>query len=235
MEFLVLGCNCGGATTRTRPAPGSSCLTYRHGRRQCPEKRAKEPVAPRRQGATFGSLFFPKRKPGMSVGHRLTATALVLTGLGVTVWASGSIRSGSAQEAAGGPSGMTAAEAITAHETATEGPAQPIPFNHRFHTTELQLQCRYCHTSTDRSQVASMPEMQVCMGCHLIAGNGLEPIDRLREMSQNGQPVQWERVYKLPEFVQFFHEPHLRNEIQCQECHGPVESMDRVYQYRHCS
>ncbi|MEE9207999.1 MAG: cytochrome c3 family protein [Gemmatimonadota bacterium] len=167
----------------------------------------------------------------MSVGHRLTGAVLVLIGLGVTVWASGSIRLGTAQEAAGGPSGMTAAEAITAHETATEGPAQPIPFNHRFHTTELQLQCRYCHTSTDRSQVASMPEMQVCMGCHLIAGSGLEPIDRLREMSRNKEAVQWERVYKLPEFVQFYHEPHLRNDIQCQECHGPVESMDRVYQY----
>ena len=47
------------------------------------------------------------------------------------------------------PTGQTADEAIAAHEAATQGPEQPIPFNPRFHTQELQMQCEYCHGSSD--------------------------------------------------------------------------------------
>ncbi|NNK47724.1 MAG: cytochrome c3 family protein, partial [Gemmatimonadetes bacterium] len=53
--------------------------------------------------------------------------------------------------------GQTADEAIAAHENATEGPEQPIPFNHRFHTQELQMQCEYCHGSSDQTAIAVMP------------------------------------------------------------------------------
>ena len=37
-------------------------------------------------------------------------------------------------------------------------------------------------------------------------------------------------MHKLPEFVQFSHKAHVRN-LECQDCHGPVEEMDRVYQW----
>jgi hypothetical protein len=68
------------------------------------------------------------------------------------------------------------------------------------------------------------------MGCHRIVGAQLEPIQELRGYWDRGEPVPWERVYKVPDFVQFPHDAHIRNELSCAECHGAVESMDRVSQ-----
>lgn len=125
--------------------------------------------------------------------------------------------------------GMTAQEAIDAHAAATEGPEQPIPFNHRFHVREIGMQCAYCHGGVQSSSVAPIPSVDLCMGCHRIVGAQLVPIQDLRGYWDRGEPVPWERVYKVPDFVQFPHEAHLRNEVACSECHGPVEDMDRVY------
>ena len=122
-------------------------------------------------------------------------------------------------------------QAIYAHENATRGPEQPIPFNHRFHVGDLQIDCQYCHIGTERSVSGVVPSMDICMGCHTIAGTGLPPIEQLREMYRNGERVEWKWVNKLPEFVQFSHKAHLRNDVECAECHGPVEEMDRVYQW----
>lgn len=127
--------------------------------------------------------------------------------------------------------GLTAQEAITAFHADTRGPDQPIPFNHRFHSGELEIDCLYCHTGTDRSQTGIMPPLEICMGCHRIAGGGLDPVEELRGRWERGEPVSWEWVYKLPEFVQFNHAPHLRNGVECEECHGPVEETDRIYQW----
>lgn len=122
-------------------------------------------------------------------------------------------------------------QAIDDHLNASRGPEQPIPFNHRFHTTDLQIDCMYCHTGTERSASGIVPPTEVCMGCHLVAGSGLPPVERLRGYAQNSEPIPWKWVNKLPEFVQFSHRAHLRNAIECAACHGPVEEMDRVYQW----
>ena len=124
--------------------------------------------------------------------------------------------------------GMTAVEAIEAHAAATDGPVQPIPFNHRFHVQEIGMQCAYCHGGTESSPVATMPAVATCMGCHLIVGAQLEPIQDLRGYWNSDEGIPWERVYKLPDFVQFPHDAHIRNDLACAECHGAVEEMDRV-------
>lgn len=122
--------------------------------------------------------------------------------------------------------------AIRMVRNAKKGPAQPIPFSHHFHVTMLQMSCEYCHTNSRHSEVAVMPPLATCMGCHRTVGSGLPPIDTLRAYSQRNQPVPWVRVYKIAEFVQFKHQPHLRNDLQCQTCHGPVQDMDRVYKFQ---
>lgn len=124
--------------------------------------------------------------------------------------------------------GMTPEEAIEAHASATEGPEQPIPFNHRFHVREIGMQCAYCHGGVESSAIAPIPPVELCMGCHRIVGAQLEPVQELRGYWDRGEPIPWERVYKLPDFVQFPHEAHIRNDLDCAECHGPVEDMDRV-------
>lgn len=45
------------------------------------------------------------------------------------------------------------------------------------------------------------------------------------------QPIEWMRVHKLPDFVAFDHRPHIAADVACQNCHGPVERMDRVRQF----
>jgi hypothetical protein len=44
------------------------------------------------------------------------------------------------------------------------------------------------------------------------------------------QPIVWNRVHALPSFVYFDHRAHVRVNIACQQCHGPVETMERVRQ-----
>jgi hypothetical protein len=129
------------------------------------------------------------------------------------------------------PPGITAQEAIDAFYAATRGPDQPLPFNHRFHAGELQIECLYCHSGTDVSQTGIMPPVEICMGCHRVAGEGLEPIDALRGYWESGTPIEWEWIYKLPEYVQFKHAAHVRNNVDCTECHGPVKETDRLYQW----
>jgi hypothetical protein len=43
-------------------------------------------------------------------------------------------------------------------------------------------------------------------------------------------PIAWVRVHKLPDFVYFDHRAHVNAGVVCQQCHGPVETMERVRQ-----
>jgi hypothetical protein len=43
-------------------------------------------------------------------------------------------------------------------------------------------------------------------------------------------PIAWVRVHNLPAFSCFDHRPHVHAGVTCQQCHGPVETMDRVRQ-----
>lgn len=130
-----------------------------------------------------------------------------------------------------GDSLLPAERAIQDHYDADRGPEQPIPFSHRWHAGELAMDCAYCHTDGRRTATVSMPSIELCMGCHQWVGRNLPPVGQLRSAWEEGQTIAWNRVYKLPEFVQFTHQPHLRNDVACQVCHGPVEEMDRVYKY----
>jgi len=49
---------------------------------------------------------------------------------------------------------------------------------------------------------------------------------------QRQRPVEWVRVHDLPDFVYFDHRAHVHAGVTCQECHGPVETMDRVRQFQ---
>lgn len=44
------------------------------------------------------------------------------------------------------------------------------------------------------------------------------------------RPIAWTRVHSLPDFVYFDHRAHVNAGVLCQQCHGPVESMERVRQ-----
>ena len=111
-------------------------------------------------------------------------------------------------------------------------PEQPIPFSHKLHAGDYKIPCMYCHTNVERSRHATIPAMNVCMNCHSIAGIDKPNIMKLTEVYNSGKPLEWERVHKIPEHVYFSHQWHIRKGFDCAVCHGPVETMERVYQYR---
>ncbi|MCC6587157.1 MAG: cytochrome c3 family protein [Bryobacterales bacterium] len=49
--------------------------------------------------------------------------------------------------------------------------------------------------------------------------------------NKKAQPIVWNRVHALPSFVYFDHRAHVRVGVACQQCHGPVEAMERVRQF----
>ncbi len=52
----------------------------------------------------------------------------------------------------------------------------------------------------------------------------------VRDVQKTPQPIAWTRVYRLPDFAYFNHSAHVNVGVACQQCHGPVETMDRVRQ-----
>jgi hypothetical protein len=109
---------------------------------------------------------------------------------------------------------------------------QPIPFSHRVHAGVNQIPCQYCHEYARRSQTAGVPPIRRCLGCHMKVGSEkpvLTPVTQpWTDSRQLPGQVAWQRVYTLPDFVHFAHRPHILAGVACQECHGPVETMDRV-------
>src|SRR5207244_1834675 len=50
----------------------------------------------------------------------------------------------------------------------------------------------------------------------------------LAKPDYRGAPIPWVRVFKVPEFTYFPHKAHVRADVACQDCHGPIERMPVV-------
>jgi hypothetical protein len=111
-------------------------------------------------------------------------------------------------------------------------PEQPIAFSHRVHAEENQIACLYCHANARRSSVAGIPSVERCMGCHKITAADKPEVQKLKEYWDRKEPIPWAKVTWMPDFVSFQHWPHIRAEVQCETCHGPVKTMDQVQQVK---
>jgi hypothetical protein len=105
---------------------------------------------------------------------------------------------------------------------------QPINFPHNVHAQTYKIDCQYCHADARRSEYAGLPSVERCMGCHKIVAADKPEIKKLAEYAAKQEPIPWTRVYKVPEFTYFPHKAHIRAEVRCQTCHGPVETMTTV-------
>jgi mono/diheme cytochrome c family protein len=127
-------------------------------------------------------------------------------------------------------------------------PTQPIAFSHELHAGQNLIDCNYCHTGVRKSKSANIPSANICMNCHSgiqnvggAAGVSTEiakiyaAIDynpETGEYGDNTQPIEWIRVHNLPDLAYFNHSQHVKvGGLECQTCHGPVETMEVVYQY----
>ena len=102
---------------------------------------------------------------------------------------------------------------------------QPIPFSHKHHVGDDGMDCRYCHTSVETSASAGMPSTGICLTCHSQLFRDAPALAPLHESLRTGKPVEWVRVYDLPDFVFFNHSIHVNKGVACVTCHGRVDQM----------
>ncbi len=109
-------------------------------------------------------------------------------------------------------------------------PAQPIKFSHRMHAGEMGMDCRYCHSNVETSHEANIPSTQTCMNCHATVLPDSDLLAPLRESFETGEPLEWVRVHKTPDYAYFDHAVHLRAGVGCASCHGRIDQMEVVRQ-----
>lgn len=102
---------------------------------------------------------------------------------------------------------------------------QPVPFSHKHHVKDDGIDCRYCHTTVEKSSSAGMPPTQVCMTCHSQIFKDAPLLEPIRESYLKNVPIHWNCVNQLPDFVYFNHSSHVKKGIGCVTCHGRIDEM----------
>ena len=118
------------------------------------------------------------------------------------------------------------------------GPDQPIAFPHTVHVEDQGIQCEFCHRNVTKGDAATVPAVEQCLFCHTtVTGEDHPEIAKLLEyggMDASGnmdpsatpQPIDWERVHRVPDHVQFAHEPHIRYFTQSED--GKAQAIQRA-------
>ena len=146
-------------------------------------------------------------------------------------------------------------------------PPQPFAFPHTVHAGSVEaggmgIQCEFCHRNVTKGAAATVPAVETCVFCHKqinpenLAGTtdvNLAEVQRVVDRFADGNPIDWERVHRLPDHVRFVHEAHIRFLTQgesrlaeiplggggslqlpmpvgqaCSVCHGDVATMTEV-------
>jgi hypothetical protein len=102
---------------------------------------------------------------------------------------------------------------------------QPIAFSHKKHVA-LGLGCPGCHESAAEKDEAGLPQAEKCMLCHKTMETENPEIKKLATLTRRGEKIKWVRLYRLPDFVFFSHANHLKAQVKCEACHGPVADRD---------
>src|SRR5271169_2882090 len=98
-------------------------------------------------------------------------------------------------------------------------PAGEVPFNHQIHAGQFKIPCLDCHAYADKSPSAGLPSGRKCMGCHKFVGKDKPEVQILAKRFEDGQPLRWERVFAVPDFIYFSHRVHVAAKVDCKECH----------------
>jgi hypothetical protein len=113
--------------------------------------------------------------------------------------------------------------ALAAGCSGSQDAVQPIAFVHRIHVAAEEIPCTDCHVGAEDAQHATIPVGEVCEDCHEEAVGESAEETKLVEMLASGQPIAWQRVHRLREYVRFSHRRHVvAGQILCETCHGEV-------------
>jgi predicted sugar kinase len=66
------------------------------------------------------------------------------------------------------------------------------------------------------------------MNCHAVTRIDKPEIQKVTAAFKGNLPIEWQRVYTLPDHVYFDHRPHVNAGVACQTCHGEVQTMEKV-------
>lgn len=108
---------------------------------------------------------------------------------------------------------------------------QPVPFGHEHHVAGLGIDCRYCHSFVEKSASAGIPPTATCINCHKLIWSDSPMLEPVRESFRTGKPLNWRKVYDLPDFVYFDHSIHVAKGVGCVSCHGRVDKMRLTAQF----
>lgn len=126
-------------------------------------------------------------------------------------------------------------------------PSQPIAFSHSTHACKLEIDCKYCHHSVEKSKHAGIPSVNICMNCHkdikkgpktgeaeiakIYEAAGWNVDKREYNVDQHGdrieKPIVWNKAHNLPDHVYFNHSQHVKvGGLECEQCHGDVRTYE---------
>jgi len=123
-------------------------------------------------------------------------------------------------------------------------PEQPVAFSHELHAGTLDMDCRYCHNTVEQAAMAAIPPTETCAGCHAVVRADSRKLEPVRRSFVEGTPIYkpdpndpttpaefgWVRVHMLPDYAYFDHSVHVSAGVGCEECHGRIDTMERVTQ-----
>ncbi len=73
------------------------------------------------------------------------------------------------------------------------------------------------------------------MNCHNVVGQDKEWVLVLKSYWEQGKPIPWVKVHRLPDFAYFDHSAHLnakdakgQAKVDCKNCHGDVAETEVV-------
>jgi hypothetical protein len=100
--------------------------------------------------------------------------------------------------------------------------------------------CMTCHRFVTASRKAILPELLEARKTNRVPQLVVSPeLQKLYDAlgldsklqpdpSKKPKPIAWLRVHNLPAFACFDHRAHTKAGVECQRCHGSVETMERV-------
>jgi hypothetical protein len=130
--------------------------------------------------------------------------------------------------------GHPSAEDPKKKETVPMPVKQPLPFSHKQHA-KLDLECNSCHPMEGTGRAGELPKAEDCMNCHQTIKKKSPAIQTLASYYKEDKPIPWVRVYKLPDFVFFGHKKHVDSKVDCETCHGPVQTRDTLWREKEIS
>jgi len=108
-------------------------------------------------------------------------------------------------------------------------PEQPVPFSHKHHVSGVGIDCRYCHTSVEKSATSGIPATEICMSCHTQIWADAPMLEPVRESYRTGKSIEWVKVHDLPAYAYFHHAIHVNKGFSCATCHGRVDQMPLIW------